>query len=383
MGYVLKCKEIFLENEIKKNSCILIEDGLIKEIQDDIKCKSSIDLRDYTLIPGLIDIHSHGAMGFDTMDASYEAINEVSKYLAKNGVTSFLPTTITAPMDKIENAVENVADVMKKGVEGAEILGTYLEGPYLTEEHNGAHPIELMRELSIDELKNILKVSKNTIKVVTMAPEKKGAKESIEFLRRQSVRVSIGHTNATYEETMDAIEAGASIGVHTFNGMRGIHHREPGVVGAIMKHQDVVGELIADTIHVNPVIMEILYKVKGLDGICLISDCMRAGGLSDGKYMLGELEVTVRNGIARTDSGSLAGSTLKLINGVKNIMNATSIQFNKALQMATRTPAKALGMYDDIGSIKVGKKANLVALDKNYNVKMTIVNGKIIFKNID
>ncbi|KOC47521.1 N-acetylglucosamine-6-phosphate deacetylase [Clostridium botulinum] len=360
MGYVLKCKEIFLENEIKKNSCILIEDGLIKEIQDDIKCKSSIDLRDYTLIPGLIDIHSHGAMGFDTMDASYEAINEVSKYLAKNG-----------------------ADVMKKGVEGAEILGTYLEGPYLTEEHNGAHPIELMRELSIDELKNILKVSKNTIKVVTMAPEKKGAKESIEFLRRQSVRVSIGHTNATYEETMDAFEAGASIGVHTFNGMRGIHHREPGVVGAIMKHQDVVGELIADTIHVNPVIMEILYKVKGLDGICLISDCMRAGGLSDGKYMLGELEVTVRNGIARTDSGSLAGSTLKLINGVKNIMNATSIQFNKALQMATRTPAKALGMYDDIGSIKVGKKANLVALDKNYNVKMTIVNGKIIFKNID
>ncbi|AEB76719.1 N-acetylglucosamine-6-phosphate deacetylase [Clostridium botulinum] len=383
MRYVLKCKEIFLENKINKNSCILIEDGLIKDIQDDIKCESSIDLRDYILIPGLIDIHSHGAMGFDTMDASYEAINEISKYLAKGGVTSFLPTTITAPMEKIENAVKNVADVMKKGVEGAEILGTYLEGPYLTEEHNGAHPIELMRELNIDELKNILKVSKNTIKVVTMAPEKKGAKESIRFLKSQGVKVSLGHTNATYEETMDAFESGASIGVHTFNGMRGIHHREPGVVGAIMKHQDAVGELIADTIHVNPVVMEILYKVKGLDGICLISDCMRAGGLSDGKYMLGELEVTVRNGIARTDSGSLAGSTLKLINGVKNIMNATSIQFNKALQMATRTPAKALGMYDDIGSIKVGKKANLVALDKNYNVKMTIVNGKIVFKNID
>ncbi|EDS77000.1 N-acetylglucosamine-6-phosphate deacetylase [Clostridium botulinum C str. Eklund] len=383
MRYVIKCKEVILENEIKNNVSILVENGFIEDIKESIECDCVVDLSKYTLIPGLIDMHFHGSIGYDTMDSSYEAINEISKYLAKTGVTSFLPTTITAPMKKIENAVANVADSMEKGVEGAEILGTYLEGPYLTPEHNGAHPVELMRELDIEELKNILKVSKNTIRVVTMAPEKEGAKESIEFLRSQGVKISLGHTNATYEETMNAFEVGASIGVHTFNGMRGIHHREPGVVGAIMKHQDAVGELIADTIHLNPIAMEILYKIKGLDGICLISDCMRAGGLKDGKYMLGELEVTVTNGIARADSGSLAGSTLKLINGVKNIMNSTGIQFHKALQMATRTPAKALGMYDTIGSIKVGKKANLVAIDREYNVKTTIVNGKVVFKNID
>src|SRR3712207_240198 len=149
MRYVIKCKEVILENDIKDNICILVENGLIKDIKENIKCDHVVDLSKYTLIPGLIDMHFHGSMGYDTMDSSYEAINEISKYLARTGVTSFLPTTITAPMEKIEKAIENVADSMKKGVEGAEILGTYLEGPYLTPEHNGAHPVELMRELDV------------------------------------------------------------------------------------------------------------------------------------------------------------------------------------------------------------------------------------------
>ncbi|MBS4535758.1 N-acetylglucosamine-6-phosphate deacetylase [Clostridium sp. D2Q-14] len=381
MKYYLKSKEIYVEDEILNDYYLLIKDGKIERVE---KNKSEdleiIELGDLNIIPGLVDLHIHGADGYDVMDGNYEALNNMSLYLSKNGVTSFLATTLTAPLDKVKKALVNVKESMEKGLEGAEVLGSYLEGPYLTEEYKGAHPVEFMRKVSLNEIKKLIDSSEDTIKVVTIAPEKENSLEIVEYLKNRGIKTSIGHTNATYDETMDAIEKGASIGVHTFNGMRGLHHREPGVVGAIMDSDKIYGELISDNIHVNPAVMRILYKLKGKDKLYLITDCMMAGGLDDGEYQLGELKVNVKDSIARTESGSLAGSTLKLKNGIKNIMNACDIDLFEGLKLATIIPAKALGIDRNIGSIREGKRANLTVIDDDLNIYMTIVNGKIVYR---
>ncbi|MGO1368431.1 N-acetylglucosamine-6-phosphate deacetylase [Senegalia sp. (in: firmicutes)] len=382
MRYAIKSKEIYAEDGILENSYMTINDGKIENISNsnDEKLKV-IDACDLKIIPGLIDLHIHGADGYDTMDADFDSLDSISKYLAKNGVTSFLATTLTAPIKKIENAIENVVDSKEKGLNGAEVLGIYLEGPYLTEEHKGAHPVKFMRELKLDEIKHLVALGKGNVKIVTIAPEKENSAEIIKYLKENNVETSIGHTNATYEQTIEAIKNGAKIGVHTFNGMTGLHHRNPGVVGAIMDNKDIYAELIADNIHVNPAVMRILHRLKkDNDKLYLISDCMRAGGLSDGKYSLGELEVIVKDSIARTENGSLAGSTLKIKNGVKNIKEATGINLYEAIRLASIIPAKAMNMDDQIGSIKKGKRANITVIDDDFNIYMTIVDGKVVYE---
>lgn len=381
MKYYLKCKEIYSEDRIIEDSYILIKDGYIEKIEKEKNENIDvIDLGDLKVIPGLIDLHIHGANGYDVMDATYDSLNEISLYLAKNGVTSFLATTLTAPLEKIEKALINVKESQKIGLQGAGVLGTYLEGPYLTEEHKGAHPVSHMRELKLDEIKGLLDIAEDSLKIVTIAPEKENSTEIIQYLTENGVEISIGHTNATYKEVIEAIKRGSKIGVHTFNGMRGLHHREPGVVGAIMDSDDIYAELIADNIHVDPVVMRILYKLKGNDKLYLVSDCMRAGGLEDGEYSLGELNVEVKNGIARTESGSLAGSTLKIKNGIKNIMKATNIELLDAVRLASTVPAKAIGLDGEIGSIKENKKANITVIDDDLNIHMTIVNGRVVYE---
>ncbi|WP_202711151.1 N-acetylglucosamine-6-phosphate deacetylase [Sporosalibacterium faouarense] len=380
MKYYLKCNEIFHETGIVNNQYLLIENEYIKAIHNKPKENIKvIDLGLYKAIPGLIDLHIHGANGFDVMDCSYEALNEISKYLARYGVTSFLATTLTAPLRKIKDALINVKESLDKELDGAVLLGTYLEGPYLTEKHKGAHPAEYMRSLNQEEIANLINLSNNTIKIMTVAPDKENSNQVIKYLRENNINVSIGHTNATYDETMEAFDSGANIGVHTFNGMRGLHHREPGVVGAIMNHEKAYAELIADNIHVHPSVMNILYKIKGTERICLISDCMRAGGLPDGEYMLGELEVIVKDSIAKIETGSLAGSTLKLIDAIRNIVNATGIDIFEGIKMATLTPASVINFNHEIGSIKENKKADIAIVDNDLNVVMTIVGGKIVY----
>lgn len=381
MKYAIKAKEIYTEDGILNDSYITINDGKIEKISksNDDKTKV-IDVGELKLVPGLIDLHIHGADGYDVMDADFNSLDSISKYLAKNGVTSFLATTLTAPIEKIEKAIENVVESSNEGLSGAEVLGTYLEGPYLTEEHKGAHPVNFMRELKLAEIKHLIDIGKGTVKIVTIAPEKENSEEIIKYLKENEVETSIGHTNATYEEAIEAIKNGAKIGVHTFNGMTGLHHRKPGVVGAIMDSDDIYAELIADNIHVDPAVMRILYRLKKEDKLYLISDCMRAGGLADGKYSLGELEVEVKNSIARTESGSLAGSTLKIKNGVKNIKKATGIDLYEAVRLASIVPAKAMGMDEKIGSIKEGKKANITIIDDDFNIYMTIVDGTVVYE---
>ncbi len=385
MRYLVKSKEIFLKDKVIVNGAIIVNNGIIEEVitEDTVENMETIDLSNYKVLAGLIDTHIHGANGYDTMDASYNSLNEISKYLGATGVTGFLATTVTAPWSKIHAAVKNIYETMKRGVEGAELLGAYIEGPFIAEKYKGAHPSEHIKEIDLETIKDFVDRYPSCIKTVTVAPEKKSSIELIKYLKSQGINSSIGHTNASYDETMDAIKAGANIAVHVFKGMRGLHHREPGTVGAVLSDDRVMCELIADTIHVHPAVMKLVLRTKSTEKICLITDCMMAGGLEDGEYMLGELKVLVLDGIARIANGSLAGSTLRLIDAIRNMKKYLNVSLIDAVNMASLVPAMIAGVDHTQGSIEPGKKANFTVIDDDFNVVMTIVDGKIIYSNTD
>lgn len=383
LKYVIKAKEIFTQEGIIEDGYLTVEDNIISNLDKGDKGLKAINLEGYRIIPGLIDMHIHGANGFDTMDASYDSLNEISKYLARNGVTAFLPTTVTSRWNRLLDALKSVKEGILRGVEGASILGSYVEGPYISTKQKGAHSEEFIRRVSIDELKELIGASENTIRVVTIAPELEGALNAIKFLRANNINVSMGHTDAIAREVKEAVSLGANIAVHAFNAMRGIHHREPGAAGEFMILDEVYAELIADGIHVHPDIIKMLLRCKGPDKTCLITDCMMAGGLSDGEYMLGELKVIVKDSICRISNGSIAGSTLRLMDGVKNLIKFTDINPLKAVHSASLVPAKILSLDDKMGSIREGKIANLTIVDDDYNTVMTIVNGRVAYTKDD
>jgi N-acetylglucosamine-6-phosphate deacetylase len=285
---------------------------------------------------------------------------------------------VTAPLERIEAVLKNIKDCLKRDLGGARLLGTYVEGPYINSDYKGAHPALFIREIDLDELKKLVEYAGEALTLVTIAPEKPGAIKAIEYLTSKNVRVSLGHTNATFAQAKDAFDAGASIVTHLFNGMRGLNHREPGIVGAALTDARANVEIICDLIHVAPQIMQITHKCKGNENVVLITDCITAAGLKDGRYRLGELDIFVENGISRLHDGTLAGSTLKLADAVKNIGLHAAIEFEDALAMATINPARAIGKADLAGSIETGKKADIVALNDNFDPVFVMVGGKII-----
>lgn len=366
-----------------KNICVAVEGKQITSVCQDASCATKadgiqevIDLSGLDLYPGLIDIHVHGGNGFDIMDCSFEAVNEISKFKVKEGVTTFFPTTVTAGMERTFKAIDEVVGAQDKGVDGAKIGGIFLEGPYIAKEYKGAHPENFIRELEIKELDELLERGKGLIKSIAISPEKKGAKEAIQHLAGKGVNIRIGHSGASYEVANEAIEAGANVAIHTFNAMSQLMHRSPNMVGAILTNKNVYAELICDYVHVHPAPMQVLLNCKK-DKVVLITDCMCAGGLKDGVYMLGELEVTVKDMIAKlTNTETIAGSTLNLLTGVKNLSKI--IDFDEAIKFATEAPAKALNIFDKVGSIEPGKQADLIGLDENKNLKFVMIDGKIM-----
>ncbi|WP_423252475.1 N-acetylglucosamine-6-phosphate deacetylase, partial [Vibrio vulnificus] len=276
------------------------------------------DLGAVSLMPGLIDSHVHGSQGCDVMDATHASLNTMSRYFASLGVTAFVATTVTAPVAKIRAALAQVAKSKQQGVEGAEILGAYLEGPYFTEKNKGAHPTQWFRELAVEELDNWISYSDNQLLKVALAPEKEGALAAIRYLANQGISVMLGHTDASYQQVKLALDAGAKGIVHCYNGMRGLHHRDPGVVGAGLLHPECYVEMIADGHHVHPAAIEVAHRCCG-SRMTLITDAMCATGMPDGQYTLGEYQVEMKQGVVTTQEGGLAGSTLTLIEGVKNI----------------------------------------------------------------
>lgn len=375
-------KDIYTPFKIEGETAILIDGDTIESAGlEGIDGHNEIDLREYTVIPGLVDIHIHGINGYDTMDADPRSIEQMSKSLAALGVTSFLAATVTAPLDRIEAVLKNVRDCLKRDLGGSRLLGAYVEGPYISSEYKGAHPVQFIREIDLNELKNLAEIAGEALAVVALAPEKPGAFQAIEYLTSKNIKVSLGHTNATFAQTKDAFDAGASIVTHLFNGMRGLNHREPGIVGAALTDKRANVELICDLIHTASPIMQITHKCKGGSGIVLITDCIMAAGLKDGLYRLGELDIIVENGISRLRGGTLAGSTLKLYDAVKNMRLHTGIKLEDALAMATINPARAAGKADIVGSIEPGKKADIVALNDDFEPVFVMVGGKIIFDN--
>lgn len=381
MSYGIKAKQIYCEDKILENATLIINNGIIEDIIVG-EYKGNLDrllnLEEYSIIPGLIDLHIHGANGYDTMDANFHSLNEISKCLATKGITSFLPTTVTDKIEKLKNALANVQESIGK-VEGAEILGSYVEGPYITKEHKGAHPEDLIKEIDMGEIEELIKASKDTVKIMTIAPEKKDAEKCIQYLTERGIQVSMGHTNATYDEGIKAIQCGAKISVHTFNGMRGFNHREPAIVGAVLTEDEVYCEIICDLTHVHPAAIDLLLRCKGKNKVVLISDSMQAAGLEDGEYMLGALKVIVKCSIARVQSGSLAGSTTNVLYCIKNMIEKLEMEPLEAVNMASLNPSKLLGVENVIGSIKKGKKANFAVVDDNFNVFKTIVNGQVVY----
>lgn len=369
-------KYIVLEDRILEDYYMQIEDGKIKSFSKE-EPENYEDLGEI-IAPGLVDTHIHGYGGKDIMDCKKGYLNEISKGILECGVTSFLPTTLTDSTEKLNEACKVIGEEYES-VEGAKVRGIFLEGPFFTEKYKGAQNPSYMSDPGIEKLKKWKDLSKGLVNKIAIAPEREGAIDFIKKANAMGVRVALGHSDASYEEAVRAVEAGANIFVHVYNGMSGLHHRKPGMVGAAMD-TDSYGELICDGHHVNPAAANVLMNAKGRDKVALITDCMSAGGMPEGDYKLGEFPVIVKDGTARLkDSGNLAGSILRLKEAVKNVVEWEIADVFEAIQMASLVPAKSVGIDNVCGKLHEGYDADFIVLDENLDLKATFLNGERVF----
>lgn len=378
--YYLKAAQIFTEKKIINNAHILVSNGIISSINEPLLDNVPLyDLGNNTILPGFLDLHIHGREGCDIMDATRQSIETISTSLAKHGVVGFLGTTVTSTWDNTLAAFKNIGQAYKNQPSGALVLGAYNEGLFFTEDHKGAHDEKYFLPLVKENIDEIINAADGALKVVALAPELKGSDEIIRYLHSKGIKPMLGHTNANYQQTCNALSQGACGGVHVFNGMSGIHHRDPGCAGAVLIDEEAYVEVIADGVHLHPAILKLIYRMKGTNKMGLISDCIVAGGMKDGSYKLGMLDVEVLKGIARTESGSLAGSTLTLEKAILNLINLAEIPPLEAVHMASLIPAKFLGVSDELGSISVNKRACFAIVDSNLQVNTTFIDGKIAY----
>lgn len=369
---------LVLKDRIVENKVLLFDEKIlsIQEDGESIEGAEIIDAKGSYVAPGFIDIHIHGAFGYDAMDWDPETINHIREGLCRYGVTGFLPTTMSMDAGSIKTALKHIAASMKEEHPGARVLGAHLEGPFISLHRKGAHAPEHIVKGDYELIRDYLEV----IKIITIAPEAEG---NLAFVHRMhehpQISLSIGHSNATYEEAMEAIEAGIKSATHLFNAMSGMNHREPGVVGAVL-NSDIYCELIADNIHVHPAVYRIVAKAKGSDKLILITDAMRAACMKQGTYNLGGQVVQVDENSARLQDGTLAGSILRLNEAVRNMKNSTGLPLNEIINMVTLNPAKLIGLDQQMGSLEQGKKADMVIFDEDINIQAVIMNGKLSFR---
>ncbi|WP_301109572.1 N-acetylglucosamine-6-phosphate deacetylase [Sporosarcina sp.] len=381
MNYFIKADKALLENEERQMGYLEVKDGVFGEFIDEVPENAEVkDWSGYLIAPGLFDTHIHGIQGHDVMDGTAEAVYEISRAIVELGVTRFLPTTLTSSDEALEQAIVAVTEATKNSLPGAESEGLFLEGPYFTEKHKGAQNPGYFKDPNVAEFNKWQKLANGQIVKIALAPEREHAMDFIQKVS-DTVLVSIAHTDADYGCCKDAIDHGARNFVHLFNGMSGVHHREPGAVGAALTDSRAYAELICDGHHVHPVIAAMALENKK-DKLMLITDCMRAGLMPDDNYYLGEFPVTIMNGIARTETGSLAGSTLKLIDGVKNLQSWSSLPLYEIWHRGSLTPAASLGKADRLGSIKKGKAADYVVLDEQLTIMATAVDGLVKYKKM-
>lgn len=370
---------IVTEKGLEKTS--LVYDELFQSIGGEEEGLEELP-ENYVVVPGFIDQHIHGAAGSDAMDATHKDIENIAVALASEGTTAFLATTMTQSPENIKKALETIKDyINEKPSVGAEVLGVHLEGPFISKDFAGAQPAEYIVDPNVASFKEYQEASGNTIKLVSMAPEVGESDELIKYLKENNIVASIGHSNSKYADIEKAVKAGMTNVTHTYNAMKPVHHREIGTVGSAYLFDELYCECICDGIHVSKPAIKLLHKNKPNDKFILVTDAMRAKHLPDNSFSeLGGQVVIVKNGEARLENGTLAGSVLKMNVAVKNVMNFLDLPIEEVVKYASINPARNLGVDSYLGSIKEGKRADFVILDNELNVVKTVRAGKVIFE---
>lgn len=378
--YILEQVMIIQENGMNHQADIWVRDGKFYQIASHIE-QSDVERmklqKDVKILPGFIDIHIHGAGGADVMDATPDALSRIASILPGEGTTSFLATTMTQAPEKISAALQTARQYqeVQQADGSAEMLGIHLEGPFISELKAGAQPaayISAPSEVLMDEW---CERSGDQIRIVTLAPETPGAQPLIKMLSERNIITSLGHSDASEAEVVQSVSAGASHVTHLYNQMSAFHHRELGLAGAALAHDELSVELIADFIHSHQTAVRLAYKAKGPDRLILITDAMRAKGLEDGNYDLGGQPVSVKGMEAKLPDGTLAGSVLTMDQAYRNVKGLLNLRDDQMIPLTSANAARALGIYDRKGSITEGKDADFVVLDTDDQVRLTVCRG--------
>lgn len=372
---------VVLEDRLIERATIVIDSGRIVSVGDSQSADSvpALDLSGLVLLPGFIDVHIHGAVGIDVLDATPDGLAAVSQYLASQGVTAWLPTFVPASDENYVSAI-GVISQSQQAVSGARILGVHYEGPFVNSAQCGALHVEYFKTYSSPGDLDCLPAPQNAVRMITLAPEVSGGVELVRELAARGWVVSIGHTRADRNVLDQVFEAGARHMTHFMNAMSPLHHRAPGPIAWGLARDQVTFDVIADGIHLDPFMLRLLLKIKGVQGISLISDAIAAAGKGDGDYQIWGETIVVRNGRTANASGNIAGSVISMLDAVR-LLHSLEVSYVDLARMASANPARLLGIVRDYGSIETGKRADLVALDHDGRVKLTVVEGRVVFKS--
>ena len=386
MKTVITAARLFTPLECIESPVVVVEDGRFlssvgSRLEMEVPQNSrQFDFPDAVLVPGFIDIHIPGGAGHDIMETDSSALVAIERHMARHGVTSYLPTTVTALEDRILRALEFLGKRISRqdySDGGARPIGIHLEGPFISHAKRGVHPPEYLVQPSPQMFEKYWQASGGMLSMMTIAPELPGAIDTIQYAKKAGVQSSIGHSNAIYSEARQAIDAGADHATHTFNAMRPLDHREPGILGAVLTDDRITADIIADGIHTDPSVVKLFLNAKGPERAILITDAISATGMPEGKYKLGLFEVDVKDGRCEYQ-GKLAGSVLTLDRAVRNVMSFADWKLQQAVRLASLNPARVLGIADQKGTIRVGNQADVVTLTPKGEVMQTFIAGNKI-----
>ncbi len=379
---VLKGRVITPDNKLPVDGFVEILGETITAVgfNQTAEAEESVDIFDFGtayICPGFIDLHVHGAGGSDVMDGTGESLDTISRALAGGGTTAFLATTMSAPPEKLLEVIKVVGEASQKEAVGARILGTHLEGPFLNPGQKGAQRLKDLRMPCLQEVKEYVKTGGGTVKMLTLAPELPGAKEVIQYAKSQGMLVSLGHSEASFDEVSEAVSLGLRHATHTLNAMGRLHHREVGTAGAVLTLEGLTADIIPDGVHINPKVIKILLKVKGITNVCAVTDCIRAGRMGEGEFELGGQTVFVKDGVARLEDGTISGSVIGMNEAIKVLVTKVGLSWNEAARMASENPARIIGIKTK-GLLREGMDADITVLDEDFKVMMTMVEGKVV-----